>query len=119
MASDDEVKEEVKDLILDHTGANDPISSREINDEINVDDIGSFPSTRAIVRELIVQDGLPIASGNSGYYLIETEGELVEYTESLDSRVLGITNRKAAVIRAAEGWQDDIEPNDDSDLLGE
>ncbi|WP_049899211.1 hypothetical protein [Halococcus agarilyticus] len=118
MASDDEVKAEVRNLILNHQGAANPISSRQINDDIEVDDIGSFPNTRSIVRELIFEEGLPIASGSNGYYLIETEAELVGYTESLESRVLNITDRKAAVIRAARGWQGEIEPDDDSDLLG-
>lgn len=98
-AHEQAVKEEVKDIILDHRGSDNQISSREINDQIGVDDIGSFPTTRAIIRELILEDNIPIASGGNGYFVIETEDELKDYINSLESRMLSIADRKYGIRR--------------------
>lgn len=112
-----DAKEEVKDIILDHRGSDNQISSREINEEIGVDDIGSFPNTRAIIRELILEDNIPIASGGNGYFVIETEDELKEYIDSLESRMLSIADRKYGIRRAAQDWDENIESSEDADLL--
>jgi hypothetical protein len=117
MSSPKSPDERVKELLLAHRGAGDPITSREINEEIDVDTVGSFPSTRALVRELIEGEQLPIVSDGNGYYVAETEAELASYIESLDSRLVSIADRKAAVIRAAQEWDDRIESDADSDLL--
>lgn len=112
-----EARELVKELLLEHRGADNPISSREINERIDKDAVGSFPSTRMLVREIMVEDQIPIASSNNGYYVIETEGELQDYVDQLESRVLGITERKLHVQRAANAWDGEIETDDDLDLL--
>ena len=117
MAVDEDVKERVRDIILDHRGSENPISSREINDEIGVDSIGSFPSTRAIIRELVLENQIPIASSNQGYYVIETEDELAEYIENLSTRIDSIAERRFAIQRAAKEWDESIESSEDEDLL--
>jgi ABC-type uncharacterized transport system ATPase subunit len=110
-------RETVKDLLMDHRGSDNPITSREINDRIDEDSIGSFPETRQIIREIIVEDQVPIAAGSQGYYVIETEEELREYVNNLDERTLSIVERKQAVLRAADDWEDKIETSTDDDLL--
>lgn len=117
MPSDDDVKDRVESILRDHRGSDNPISSREINDEIGVDDIGSFPSTRAIVRELVLEEKIPIASSNQGYYIIETEDELAEYIENLSARIDSIAERRFAIQRAAQEWDEPIESSEDEDLL--
>lgn len=102
---------------MDHRGSDNPITSREINEEIGADNIGSFPSTRAIIREIMIEDQIPVAGSNQGYYVIETEEELSEYVDNLEERVLSISDRKYAVLRAADEWRDEIETSDDTDLL--
>jgi hypothetical protein len=116
MSSPEEVRERVKELLLDHRGANDPITSREINDEVGLDNVGSFPSTRAVIREIVMEDQIPVAGGSNGYYVIEQEDELQDYIERLEGRVMNITERKFAVQRAVLEWDEDI-VSDDSDLL--
>lgn len=110
------MKDQVKELLLDHEGADNPITSREINEEINLDNIGSFPSTRAVIRELVLEDQLPIAATSQGYFIIQDENELSEYVNQLESRVMNITERKFAVQRAALNWDGDI-TDEDSDIL--
>jgi hypothetical protein len=112
--SSNTARERVKELLLAHRGADNPITSREINDEIDEDTVGSFPETRMLVRDIIVEDGIPIASSNDGYYVVETEQELFEYIDNLDSRILSIADRKAAVLSAADDWSDRIDTSDDA-----
>lgn len=111
------VKETVKQILLDHTGSDNPITSREINDIIDVDNIGSFPGTRAVIREIMIEDRIPIAGSSQGYYVIESEDELADYIENLESRILRMTERQWAIKRAAREWDGDIELSDDEDLL--
>ncbi|WP_121820535.1 hypothetical protein [Halostella salina] len=116
MADDPAVKEQVKQILLNHKGEDNPISSREINEEIGVDDIGSFPSTRAIIRELVMDDYLPVAASTKGYFVIQDEDELEDYIDQLENRVMNITERKFAVQRAVLEWDEEI-VDEDSDLL--
>lgn len=116
MPSDHEVREQVKDLLLDHQGASDPITSREINREVGLDNVGSFPSTRAVIREIVLEDQIPIAASSNGYYVLEEADELEAYLDNLESRIMGLTERRLAIKRAVQEWDDDI-VDDDSDLL--
>lgn len=97
-------REVVKELLLAHHGSENPISAREINEVIEVDTVGSFPRTRALVRELLFEEEIPVAGGGAGYYIVKTEDELTEYIESLDSRIGNIAERRVAIRRAAQGW---------------
>lgn len=120
MATPPEVREQVREIIDQHHGSENSITSREINNQINVDNVGSFPSTREIVREIVIKDQIPIVSepgSNGGYYVAETEEEIDIYVKQLDSRIAGITERKVAVQIAANVWDGDIETSEDYDIL--
>lgn len=118
MSHDEEqVKAQVKEIILDHRGRDNQISSREIDEQVDIDSVGSFPNTRAVVRDLILEDQIPIVSGGNGYFVIETEDELQNYIDSLEGRMLSIADRKYGVRRAAQAWDGEIELSDDLDLL--
>ena len=109
-------KDEIKELLLEHKGADNPITSREINEEFDLDNIGSFPSTRALIRELVLEDGIPIAGSSQGYFVIQTEEELENYKDNLESRILNMTERRYAIARAVDRWEPDVD-SEDSDLL--
>ena len=113
----DDARELVKELLLDHRGADNPISSREISEHLEAQEVGSFPKTRMLVRDIMLEEQIPIASSNNGYYVIETEEELQDYIDQLESRILGISERKFEVRRAANEWDSEIETDDDLDLL--
>lgn len=109
---DDETKQIVREMLLNHWGEDNPITSREINDVIEVDNVGSFPTTRRIVRNRLFEDGLPVASGNNGYYLIETQDELEAELESINGRVAKMLQRRREVALAAQDEHDDIDLSD-------
>ncbi|MCF2238879.1 hypothetical protein KVP04_07045 [Halobacterium salinarum] len=110
-------KDKVKDLLLNATGPSNAVSSREINEQVDVDSVGSFPQTREIVRELLMNEGIPVASNSNGYYVIESEEQLADYVNTLDSRITGIAERRYGILRAADQWDGDIEDSDDHDVL--
>ncbi|MFC4550086.1 MULTISPECIES: hypothetical protein [Halorussus] len=68
-------------------------------------------------RELLLEEQIPIASSSNGYYILETEDELKEYVDNLEGRMMKIADLKYAIRRAAQDWDDDIEPSEDADLL--
>ena len=108
--------DQVKEMIMEHYGRDDQISSREINEEVGLDSVGSFPTTRECVREIMFEEQIPIIGGGNGYYIAETEQEISDAIDTLDSRILNTAERKMALRRAAGGW-DDIEEDDDLDVL--
>lgn len=64
----DDAKKRAKQIIQEHVGADDPITSRELSDKLsNADEVGSFPETRSLIREIVVEDRIPIASSGNGY----------------------------------------------------
>lgn len=81
-------------MLLNHQGSDDPIPSREISDEVGIDEVESFPVTRGVIREIIEEDGVPVAASGNGYFVIETEDELEVYLDSLNERLMNIAERK-------------------------
>lgn len=114
--SESDIKDEVRELLLEHRGSDNPITSREINEIVGLDDIGSFPSTRAVIREIVMEDRIPIAGSSQGYYVIETEDELEDYIENLENRITNIAERRYGVLRAVRDWDEEI-VDEDSDIL--
>lgn len=120
MPTGPDVRERVKELLMEHHGAGNSISSREIDEQLDLDNVGSFPSTREVVRDIVLKDQIPIVSEpgpNGGYFVPETEAEIETYIEQLNSRIAGITERKVAVQIAANVWEGDIETSEDLDIL--
>lgn len=100
----EETVDRVRELLREHRGKDNPISSSDINAEIGIDSpSGSQPNTRRIVRYLLVEEGLPVAGSNQGYYIVEREEELQDYLEYLDNKAYGIMLRKQAVKSAFSG----------------
>lgn len=117
MSYTDEQYERVKELLLEHRGKGNEISSRELNEEVGLDSVGSFPRTRECVRDIMLQERIPIIGGGNGYYVAQTEDEIVDAIETLDSRITKTAERKMLLERAAKAWEDDIETNDEHDIF--
>lgn len=102
----DEKIETAKELIMEREGPENPISSREINEVIEVDTVGSFPNTRDIVGHLLVNEEYPIASNSKGYYKVVSKEDRQRYIESLENRALEMMQRKTSLLRATEDNED-------------
>lgn len=93
---------ELREVLLDHPGQDNAITSTEIAREMGIADPNGNPVIRGGIRELIKATGLPIGACNQGYYLIQTPSELRRYLRDLDTRIAGIEQRKQLVREAFE-----------------
>lgn len=118
MASDDDIKNEIRKILLDHVGKENAIHSGEVADRVGVKDDDTHVRAREYLTEL-VEDGVPLASSTAhGYWIIENQDELDNYIGSLERRERNIENRKLKVLDAADSWPDlDLTDDDDGDLL--
>lgn len=106
MSYTDEDYERAKELLLEHRGRGNEIPSRELNEILELDSVGSFPQTRELVKDIMYQERIPIIGGGNGYYIAETQEEVDDYLETLESRITGNAERKMALQRAVEEWDD-------------
>ena len=116
MSYTDKEYETVKELLLEHQGKGNEISSREINEVVDLDNVGSFPTVRRCVKDIMFEEQIPIVGGGNGYYVAETEEEIADAIDTLESRILNMSERKMMLTRAAQGW-DEIDEDDDYDIL--
>ncbi len=89
--------EEIRKIILEHRGKNNPVKSSEIQERLEIPDNDTRGSTRAYITKLILDEGMPIAAYGKGYFYIENQQELAEYMAYLQDRITNITNRMMTV----------------------
>jgi hypothetical protein len=96
---------EVREILKDHRGVDNAISSAEINERVGIESTdGSQPRTREIIRFLMFEEDMVIGSHTgAGYFLIETEDELLDYIEDLDGRIQSIMERRKKVMDLYRG----------------
>ena len=117
MSYSEEQYEQAKELLLQHQGKGNEITSRELNERLELDSVGSFPQTRELVRDIMFQERIPVIGGGNGYYVAETEEEIQNAIQTLTSRITNTAERRMMLIRAAENWSDELETDDELDVL--
>lgn len=95
----DAVEEELRGRTKD-----DAITSGELADAVGIDDSNGNPKAREAIRVLLEERGVPVASGNCGYWLLENREQLERYLSDLDGRIQGIQERKQLVESAWDDW---------------
>lgn len=79
-------------MLKEHT-AGDPLRSAILSRALGVGDENTgTPATRTIITDLVRQ-GYPIGANSGGYFVIQTEAELLEYCADLRRREAGIRAR--------------------------
>lgn len=91
--------EQIEDILLLHKGKQNPITSAEIARKIGIIEDDTHAQTRALILECAEKYGLPLATNNSGYYLISNQQEYEEYMANLNSRSAGIDERKRIITK--------------------
>jgi hypothetical protein len=94
---------DLEELLGDHRGPENAISSGEIADELGIDDSGSNPRTREAVKALLEERELPVISNSNGYFVATAESQVEEEIESLQSRIQGIQQRQQLIRDAWDG----------------
>ena len=85
-------------------GRDDAITSAELAEWLDIDDGEASPTTRKAVRALLTERGVPIRSGNVGYWVCQSEAEAEEYVADLEGRIEGIEQRLTAFREAWRSW---------------
>ena len=99
MATDTQLNR-IKEILENHIGKENQISSGDIGPEIDVYEDATHVQVRSHIREAIEKLKLPIGSGNRGYYLIQDEDELRQNINSLDNRINEMQRRKDLIEEA-------------------
>lgn len=99
MASDAQLNR-IKEILENHVGKENQISSGEIGPEIGIHEDATHVQVRNLIREAIEKLKLPIGGGNKGYYMIKDKDELRQYTESIDNRINEMQRRKELIEEA-------------------
>jgi hypothetical protein len=82
----------IKEIILQHKGKAKAIKSKSIALAIGINEDDTHIGTRTLITKLI-KDGLPIGACDNGYFLLETQPEVDEYSQILNGRMLEIYDR--------------------------
>ncbi len=90
---------QIKDILLNHYGRNNKITSGEIANILGVDEDDTHAGTRALILQSAKKYELPLAADSTGYYLIGDEFEYNRYMENLDARISGIQERKNIITK--------------------
>lgn len=100
--------EEVREILKGHRGMDNAITSGEINERVGIEATdGSQPRTREAIKYLMFEENMVIGSHRTGYFLIESEEEMLDYIETLDSRIQGIMDRRKKVMDLYRGREPD------------
>ena len=86
----------LKDQILKLIETNGPITAQEINNHVTIIAIDPIRVIRKKIRELIIEDKIPIASSMNrpfGYFIITQDAKADHYIAQLKSRIYHISER--------------------------
>lgn len=100
---DSDTIDEVADILKDHRGEAEAISSAQINNQVQLDKSDTRSRTREVIKYLLFERGMAIGATNQGYYLIKTSEELLDNIERLDDRIFGLELRKKGIRMAYHG----------------
>ncbi|MBW1699652.1 MAG: hypothetical protein JRH18_17215 [Deltaproteobacteria bacterium] len=103
MASDTQLHK-IKEILENHIGKENQISSGEIGPEIGIYEDATHVQVRNLIREAIEKLRLPIGGGNRGYYLIKDRNELRQYTASIENRISEMQRRKDLIEEAFDDY---------------
>jgi hypothetical protein len=92
MLTEAEKLDKIRAILLKHRGKANSIKSKTIALMIGIDEDDTHVQTRGLITKLF-KAGLPVGAWNSGYFLIETQDEIDEYCETLNSRIEEVYDR--------------------------
>ena len=93
MSLEDERLAENKKILLNHKGKANAITASTIGKALDIPENDTVATTRGLITKLIKDERLPIGATETGYFLVENEEELNEYTRDLNDRIYGIYER--------------------------
>ena len=114
---DRELVEQALDILADHRGSDNSISSEEINRELGIGEGDSFEG-KEVLQYLLYEEGIPIAATRNGYFLIDSKRDLHRYVQMLHRSPYRTEEREQAAKRAFDS-EFDIEQVSPEDVAPE
>ncbi|MDS0284714.1 hypothetical protein NDI86_21670 [Halomicroarcula sp. S3CR25-11] len=99
---DGDLLDDLEELLLDHVGSDNKITSGEVADELDIDDSEANPKTREAIRILLEERQFPVIGSSHGYHVPESREQVDEQVESLQSRAASIQERSQLI---KEAWE--------------
>lgn len=96
--------EKIRDILLEHRGKSNKITSAQIADLLGIDEDDTHSQTRSLILACAKKYNLPLAGNRRGYFLMEDEQELESYMNNLNSRISGIEKRKEIISDNFKRW---------------
>ncbi len=87
----------IKDILEQHCGKENAIASHYISEIMGYPMEDTQAVGRKEIHETAEEYDLPLLSCSKGFYLAETEDELAEYNENIDSRILEMDRKRKLV----------------------
>lgn len=94
--------EKIKNILENHVGKDNAITSAEIADILGIDEDDTKAKTRQLLLKAAKRFNLPMAATTKkpkGYYLIKNDTEYKEYMKTLDKRIDKIKERKDIITK--------------------
>lgn len=85
--------EMVKDILLNHRGAENSITAKEISSIMGFEMEDTQHECRQIIKKTMDMFSLPVISSTKGYYIANTDDEIETYCKNIKSRIIGMRKR--------------------------
>ena len=89
------------EVLNNHLGADNAITVAEIVAKIGEEQTGlTNPLARQMIRQIIEHEMIPVGSCANGYFIIQTDQELMSYLNNLHNRSMEIQERMKLLRKA-------------------
>src|SRR6056297_2166455 len=96
---DRDLIEQALDILSEHRGSDNSISSEELNRQLGVAEADAFEG-KEVLQYLLYEEGIPIAATREGYFLIDSKRDLHQYVRMLERSPYRTDKRERAAKRA-------------------
>ena len=95
----------IRDILMLHRGKENPVTSKEISQEMgfSMEDTQAF--CRKAIRETAKEYGLPLVSSNKGYFLANTDEELEIFNKNIEKRIKGMEKSREMANKNYREWK--------------
>jgi hypothetical protein len=91
------LRDRARDLIKSLKGKRNAKTSYWIAEYLGLKVSNTNEKIRTVMKELLVEECLPVISCSKGFFLADNADEIREFDQNLDSRIAGLQRDKAAL----------------------
>lgn len=99
--------EKIRDVLLQHRGKNNAITSKEISSIMGFPMEDTQAKSRKEIHKTAEIYNLPLLSCGRGFYIANSQQELNEYNQNIDDRINGMEKTRQTVNENFERLQND------------